>query len=413
VDDSTSDRGRQHVSKAVKQPVDVLIAGAGFSGLVLAERFAAHGLRVAVVERRGHIGGNAWDRTDANGVLYHVYGPHYFRTNSRRVREYLSRFTEWQRVTYRIQSWTHGRYWSFPVNLATWEQLRGQAGTEAEFAAWLDAVRIPCDAPANSEEFILSVAGPELYERFFRGYTRKQWGREPRDLDASVCARIPIRTARDDRYLREEFQALPSEGYTRMFERMIDASPHLQVHLDTDFLEARRHFEARHTIYTGPVDAYFSYSHGRLPWRSLRFEAESFTGGELVRAGREAIAGQAGFWQPALQVNYPNDHEFTRIVEIKHATGQATPHTNIVREYPLADAPGREPYYPVPAPDARALYARYRELAQAESGVTFCGRLATYQYYNMDQVTGMALHEFDRLTSGGGPFAGLQEQTGG
>ena len=387
--------------------VDVLIAGAGFSGLVLAERCAAHGLRTVVIEKRNHIGGNAFDRTDSNGVLYHAYGPHYFRTNSRRVREYLSRFTEWQHVTYRIQSWTHGRYWSFPVNLTTWEQLTGRQGSEADFAQWLEQSRIPCPNPSNSEEFILSVAGPEFYERFFHGYTRKQWGREPRDLDASVCARIPIRTSRDDRYLREEFQALPAEGYTRMFERLIDASPNLRVLLDTDFMDARRHFHATHTIYSGPIDAYFGFRHGRLPWRSLRFETEALTSTDLAAANRSHISGHKDFWQPALQVNYPNDFDFTRIVEIKHATAQQTPHTNLVREFPLADAPDREPYYPIPAPDTKALYAQYKALAASEPSVSFCGRLATYQYYNMDQVTGMALHEFDRLTSPTGPFAGL------
>ena len=391
----------------MKEHVDVLVAGAGFSGLVLAERFAAHGLRVVVLEKRSHIGGNAWDTADANGVLHHVYGPHYFRTNSRRVREYLGRFTAWREVAYRILSWTHGRYWSFPVNLETWEQLMGRPGTEEEFAAWLEAARIPCEHPVNSEQIILAQAGREFYERFFRGYTRKHWGREPAELDASVCGRIPIRTTRDDRYLREEFQALPAEGYTRLFERLVDAAPGLTVRLGVDFMEARHHYDARHVIYTGPVDAYFGHRHGRLPWRSLRFELESFTGDELRRAGREAISGRPGFWQPAMQVNYPNDHDFTRLVEIKHATGQDTPHTNIVREFPMADAPDREPYYPIPAPDARAIYARYKALADAEPGVSFCGRLATYHYYNMDQVTGMALHEFDRLTGPGGPFAGL------
>ena len=344
--------------------VDVLIAGAGFSGLVLAERCAAHGLRTVVIEKRNHIGGNAFDRTDSNGVLYHAYGPHYFRTNSRRVREYLSRFTEWQHVTYRIQSWTHGRYWSFPVNLTTWEQLTGRQGSEADFAQWLEQSRIPCPNPSNSEEFILSVAGPEFYERFFH-------------------------------------------GYTRMFERLIDASPNLRVLLDTDFMDARRHFHATHTIYSGPIDAYFGFRHGRLPWRSLRFETESLTSADLIAANRSHISGHKDFWQPALQVNYPNDFDFTRIVEIKHATAQQTPHTNLVREFPLADAPDREPYYPIPAPDTKALYAQYKALAASEPSVSFCGRLATYQYYNMDQVTGMALHEFDRLTSPTGPFAGL------
>jgi UDP-galactopyranose mutase len=391
----------------LKEKTDILIAGAGFSGMVLAERFASHGLKCTILEKRPHIGGNAWDCADRNGLLYHPYGPHYFRTNSRVVREYLSRFTGWHHVDYRIKSWTHGRYWSFPVNLETFEQLIAKPATEDEFKAWLAAKRVPIESPKNSEEVILSQAGHEFYEMFFRGYTLKHWHRHPRDLDASVTARIPIRTTRDDHYLREEFQALPKLGYNRLFENILASTPNIEVKLGVDFQEARHHYEARHVIYTGPVDCYFDYCHGRLPWRSLRFEMESFTADRLVE--REPIAGKKGFWQPAMQVNYPNDYDFTRIVEIKHATGQQSACTNIVREYSQDDAPGREPYYPIPAPDARAMYEKYRALAAAEPGVSFVGRLATYHYYNMDQVTAMALHEFDRLTGAGGPFAGLLE----
>jgi UDP-galactopyranose mutase len=389
----------------LKQKTDILIAGAGFSGMVLAERFAAHGLKCVILEKRPHIGGNAWDCTDRNGVLYHPYGPHYFRTNSRVVREYLSRFTEWQQVDYRIKSWTRGRYWSFPVNLETFEQLMGRSATEDEFKAWLAEKRVPIADPKNSEEVILSQAGPEFYEMFFRGYTLKHWHRHPRDLDPSVTARIPLRTTRDDHYLREEFQALPRLGYNHLFGQMLESTPNIEVKLGVDFKDARRHYDARHIIYTGPVDAYFDFRHGRLPWRSLRFEMESFTPDRLVE--REPIAGKIGFWQPAMQVNYPNDYDFTRIVEIKHATRQDSGCTNIVREYSQDDAPGREPYYPVPAPDARAMFEKYRALAAAETTVSFVGRLATYHYYNMDQVTAMALHEFDRLTAPGGPFEGL------
>ena len=391
----------------MKEKIDVLIAGAGFSGLVLAERLSSTGHRCVVVEKRAHIGGNAWDTVDQNGVLYHPYGPHYFRTNSRLVRDYLSRFTEWQPVEYKIKSWTEGRYWSFPVNLTTFEQLIGRAATEEEFKAWLEEKRVPIANPKNSEEVILSQVGHELYEKFFRGYTLKHWHRHPRDLDASVAARIPIRTNRDDHYLREEFQALPKHGYNVLFEQLVAASRGLVIRLETDFQQVRSEYEAKHIIYTGPVDAYFGFCYGRLPWRSLRFELESFTAEAL--AGREAIAGKPGYWQPAMQVNYPNDYEYTRSVEIKHATQQASDSTNIVREYPQDDAPGREPYYPIPAPDARALYERYRLLAAAESGVSFCGRLATYHYYNMDQVTAMALHEFDRLTAPGGLLSSPSE----
>ena len=379
------------------QDIDVLIAGAGFAGLVMAQKLSAAGLKCVVVERRGHIGGNAYDAPDENGVLYHRYGPHYFRTNSRAVRDYLSRFTEWRPAEYRIKSHTDGKYWSFPVNLGTYEQLTGRPATEEEFKEWLDSERVPCERPANSEEVILANAGRTFYELFFKGYTLKQWARHPRDLDASVCARIPVRTNRDDHYLREEFQALPAEGFTRLFERMVASSPGLEVRLDTDFFTARREYRARHTIFTGPVDAYFSYRYGRLPYRSLDFKVESLTADQLKAQGREGESGKPGFWQPALQVNYPNDEAFTRIVEIKHITGQEIPHTNIVREYPLEADESHEPYYPIPAPDTRAQYEKYRAAAAAEPEVTFLGRLATYHYYNMDQVVALALKEADNL----------------
>lgn len=378
--------------------VDYLIVGAGFSGLVLAERLSSQcGKKCLVVEKRAHIGGNAHDHYDEAGVLVHPYGPHYFRTNSPRIREYLSAFTQWHRVDYKILSYTDGRYWSFPINLNTFEQFLGRPSSTEEFEAYLSQKRISIEYPVNSEEVILSQVGWEFYEKFFKGYTLKQWRRDPKDLDASVCARIPIRTNRDERYLREEFQALPKEGYTVMFEHMLAASPGVEVMLNTDYREILKAVKFSHMIYTGPVDEYFEYRLGKLPYRSLRFEEESFTPEELASAGREHIAGAPGFWQPAVQVNYPNNEEFTRIVEIKHATGQDCPNTTIVREYPEDFAPGKEPYYPIPAPDALALYRKYEQLACAEKKVSFVGRLATYRYYNMDQVVGMALTEFEKL----------------
>jgi UDP-galactopyranose mutase len=401
------------------QHFDCLIVGAGFAGLTVAERLATQqGKSCLVVERRNHLGGNAYDRVDDHGVLVHAYGPHYFRTNAPRIKDYLGQFTGWHAVDYKILSWTDGRYWNFPINLNTFEQFIGRPATPEEMEAWLAAHRVPVDNPANSEEVILGQVGRELYEKFFRGYTRKQWRREPRELDAAVCGRIPIRTNRDDRYLREEFQALPAEGYTRMFERMVAAcGDRLQVLTGTDFREVLPQVTCRHFVYTGAIDDFYDHMHGRLPYRSLRFEPESFTPEQL--RGREALAGRAGFWQPAMQVNYPNDQEFTRIVEIKHATGQEIANTTIVREYPEDFGPGKEPYYPIPAPDSQALYRRYEETATATRGqarvlaamrcppetVSFIGRLATYRYYNMDQVVGMALKEAERLGRGG-PAAG-------
>jgi len=373
-----------------------LIIGAGFSGLTLAERLSTQlEARCTIVEKRGHIGGNAQDEYDAAGVLVHKYGPHYFRTNAPRIVEYLSQFTEWHPVEYRILSYSDGRYWNFPINLNTFEQYLGRESSSEEFEAWLASKRVPIENPANSEEVIVSQVGWELYGKFFKNYTLKQWKKDPKDLDASVCRRIPVRTNRDDRYLREDFQAIPKEGYHRMFERMLTASPGVELILNTDYRDVIGKIPHDHLIVTGPIDEFFDYCHGPLPYRSLRFENESF-GPEELR-GREAIAGKPGYWQPAMQVNYPNDEEYTRVVEIKHATGQKTPNTTIVREYPDDYAPGKEAYYPIPTPETAALYRKYADKAAELKNVSFVGRLATYRYYNMDQVVGMALAEFEKL----------------
>jgi UDP-galactopyranose mutase len=377
---------------------DFLIIGAGFSGLVIAERLAAAGWKCTVVDRRSHLGGNAYDTTDAAGVLIHPYGPHYFRSNSRRIVDYLSRFTAWHEVAYTIKSHARGRYWSFPINLNTFEELIGKPATTADFAKWLDEHKLPIAEPCNSEEMILSQVGRELYELFFEGYTLKQWKRHPRELDASVCGRIPIRTNRDDRYLSETFQALPKHGYTALFENLLASSPRVELHLGIEGEEARARWRHRHLIFTGPIDEFYGRRFGPLPYRSLRFEAESFRADQLV--SREPIAGKPGFWQPAMQVNYPEaTTPFTRIVEIKHATGQQIDATTIVREFPRDWTPDTEPFYPVPAPAARAAYQRYAALAANDRRTSFIGRLATYRYYNMDQVTGMALTEAENLLS--------------
>ena len=377
---------------------DFLIVGAGFSGLVLAERLSTQlGRSSLIVEQRDHIGGNAYDYYDRAGVRVHKYGPHYFRTNSDRVVQYLSQFTRWHPVEYEVRSFTDGKFWHFPINLNTFEQLVGRPSTSADFKEWLKDQQEVIENPQNSEELIISQVGWELYRKFYEGYTLKHWKRHPRELAPSVCGRIPIRTNRDDRYLSESFQALPRDGYTTMFQRLLEAAgPNVSVQLKTSFEDVRRTVSFRHLIYTGPIDAYFEHLLGELPYRSLRFEFESFSPAQLK--AREHKHEKPGFWQPFLQVNYPNDHDFTRIVEIKHATGQDCTNTTIVREYPEDFAPGREPYYPIPTPDSEELYRRYKELAAAEENVSFIGRLARYRYYNMDQVTAMALKEFDRIS---------------
>ncbi len=358
---------------------DFLIVGAGFSGAVLAERLVNElDATVLIVEKRHHIAGNAHDAYDNAGILIHKYGPHYFRTNSDRIKDYLSQFTEWHPVEYKILSWTQDKFWNFPINLNTFEQLVGHESTSEEMQKTLEEWRVPIEDPQNSEEVIVSQVGWDLYNMFFKNYTLKQWKRDPKDLDASVTGRIPIRTNRDDRYLAEKFQALPKHGYTRMFERILD-HPKIKLMLNTDYREILGGVQFKHMIYTGPIDLFYDHRFGELPYRSLRFEPETL---------------EQEYYQPAMQVNYPNDYDFTRIVEIKHATGQKSPYTTIVREYPESVG---DPYYPIPAPEPHALFQRYNALAEAEDRVSFVGRLANYRYYNMDQCVGAALKQFDKL----------------
>ncbi|MBP7141487.1 MAG: UDP-galactopyranose mutase [Opitutaceae bacterium] len=383
---------------------DYVIVGAGFSGLVLAERLGAAGHRCLVVEKRDHIGGNCHDRTDRNGLLYHVYGPHYFRTNAPHVRDYLGRFTEWREVQYRVQVFARERYWSFPVNLNTYRQLSGNpCATENDFKRYLADAALPIANPANSREAILATVGEELYELFFRGYTAKQWGRPAESLDPSVCRRIPWRSTVDERYFTDEFQALPRHGYHNLFDSLF-AQSRADLRLNTDYRDILPSLKYRHLIYTGPIDEFFNHCHGHLPYRTVRFNLEEESTAHLAD----------GLLQPALQVNYPGPEPFTRTVELKHITGQVSRFTNIVREFSEEYRFGHnDPYYPVPGNESQALIERYRELADRQSNVTFIGRLAQYRYLNMDQVVAAALHVADKLIASGPAPSGPARTTVG
>ena len=349
-----------------------LIVGAGFAGSTVARALADTGRKVHVIDRRPHIAGNAFDETDAHGVLVHRYGPHIFHTNSEKVWAFLSRFTEWRPYEHRVLGVVDGKLYPFPINRDTLNQLYGLSLDEAGAAAFFERVREPRDPVCSSEDVVLNSVGRDLYEKFFLNYTRKQWGVEPSQLKAGVAARIPTRTNTDDRYFTDTFQAMPLHGYTRMFEAMLD-HPNIAVETSVDFARVDRSAFG-HVVYTGPIDAYFGHRFGALPYRSLRFE-------------HEHLPGVAQF-QHVGTVNYPNDHAYTRITEFRHLTGQSHTGTSIVREYPMA---GGDPYYPIPSDDSESLFKRYQALAEAESGVTFVGRLAEYRYYNMDQVVGAAL----------------------
>lgn len=353
--------------------MNFLIAGAGFAGSVVARELADAGHRVHIIDRRPHVAGNAFDEYDAHGVLVHRYGPHIFHTNGERIFQYLSRFTEWRPYEHRVLGVVDDVAYPFPINRDTLNRLYGLNLDEAAAAAYFERVREPRDPVVTSEDVVLNSVGRDLFEKFFLNYTRKQWGMEPSELKAGVAARIPVRTNTDDRYFTDAFQAMPAEGYTRMFERMLD-HPSITIELGVEFDDVRARAKADHIVYTGPIDAYYDYRFGRLPYRSLRFEHEHLPARERFQA--------------VGTVNYPNDHAYTRITEFKHLTGQAHSGTSIVREYPQADG---DPYYPVPSTENEALFKRYEALIKAEHNVTFVGRLAQYRYYNMDQVVGAAL----------------------
>jgi UDP-galactopyranose mutase len=358
---------------------DVLIVGAGFAGSVVARELAEAGHRVRVIDKRRHIGGNAFDEADAHGVLVHRYGPHIFHTNAERIFAYLSRFTAWRPYEHRVLGVVEGKCYPFPINRDTLNQLYGLALDAQGAADHLERVREPRQPVRTSEDVVLNSVGRDLYEKFFLNYTRKQWGLEPSQLKAGVAARIPVRTDQDDRYFTDTFQAMPKHGYTQMFQNLLD-HPNIRVETGLDFEEIRGSKEYRHIVYTGPIDAFYGYRYGRLPYRSLRFEHEHLAGVERV--------------QSVGTVNYPNDHAYTRVTEFKHLTGQAHTGTSIVREYPQ-DA--GDPYYPIPRDENEALFKRYEKLALQEPDVTFVGRLAQYRYYNMDQVVAAALVASGRI----------------
>ncbi|MDI1447650.1 UDP-galactopyranose mutase [Polyangium sp. 6x1] len=358
---------------------DWLIVGAGFAGSVLAERLArGSGKRILVIDKRRHIGGNAYDHYDDDGLLVHKYGPHVFHTSSKEVFDYLSQFTAWRPYQHRALASVDGQLVPIPINLDTINRLYNLRLTSFELEAFLAAraEKIPC--VRTSEDAIVGKVGRELYEKFFRNYTRKQWGLDPSELDASVTAHIPVRTSRDDRYFTDTFQAMPLHGYTRMFERMLD-HPNIKVMLGVEFREVERSIPYAQIIYTGSIDDYFDCRHGKLPYRSLelRFETKN-----------------APVFLPAPVVNHPNEHAYTRVTEFKYLTGQEHPKTSLVYEYPCAEG---EPCYPIPRPENAELYRKYEALAAATPGVHFVGRLATYRYSNMDQVVAQALTLYAKL----------------
>jgi UDP-galactopyranose mutase len=358
---------------------DYMIVGAGFAGTVLAERLASElDAKILIIDRRNHVAGNAYDHYDDAGILVHKYGPHIFHTNSEKVFEYLSRFAAWRPYEHRVQTSVDGQLVPMPINTDTLNKLYGLNLTCGEVETFLASIAEPCPEIKTSEDVVVSRIGRDLYEKFFRNYTRKQWGLDPSELDSSVTSRVPVRASRDDRYFTDRYQAMPLHGYTRMFEKML-SHPNIRIMLSTDYSDAKDEVSFRQLIFTGRVDEYFDYCYGNLPYRSLRFEHRT-----LDRTQ----------YQSAAVVNYPNEHPYTRITEFKYLTGQEHSKTSIVFEYPQGEG---DPYYPIPQPKNAELYHKYRAMADMLPNVHFAGRLGTYKYYNMDQVVAQALSVFEKL----------------
>jgi UDP-galactopyranose mutase len=358
---------------------DWLIVGAGFAGSVLAERLASErNERVLLIDRRPHIGGNAYDCYDDEGLLIHQYGPHIFHTNSKQIFDYLSRFTEWRFYEHRVLAEVDGMQVPIPINLDTVNKLYGLNLTSEQLQDWFAERAEKVAEIKTSEDVVVSTVGRELYEKFFRGYTRKQWGLDPSELDKSVTSRVPTRTNQDDRYFGDEFQFMPKHGYTRMFEKMV-RHPNIHVMTQTDYEDVKHVVPHRRVIFTGPIDEYFDFRFGKLPYRSLRFEHVT-----LDKSWHQSVA----------VVNYPQTKDYTRVTEYKHLTGQEHQKTALTYEYPSAEG---DPYYPIPKAENQELYKKYERLALTTPDVWFVGRLATYRYYNMDQIVGQALATFRRI----------------
>lgn len=358
---------------------DWLIVGAGFAGSVIAQQLASQrNEQVLLIDRRPHIGGNAFDRYNDAGILIHQYGPHIFHTNSAMIFDYLSQFTEWRFYEHRVLANVDNMLLPIPINLDTVNRLYGLNLNSEELERWFASQAEPVADIRTSEDVVVSKVGRDLYKKFFEGYTKKQWGVYPSELDKSVTSRVPTRTNRDDRYFSDEYQFMPAGGYTRMFERMV-SHPNIKIMLQTDYAEIKNKIPYRRMVFTGPIDEFFCFRLGKLPYRSLHFEH--------VTLDKE--------WQQSVAVvNYPQSEKYTRVTEYKHLTGQLHPKTSITYEYPSDTG---DPYYPVPRAENQELYKKYEALASSTRDIWFVGRLATYRYYNMDQVVGQALATFRRI----------------
>ncbi len=367
--------------------VDWLIVGAGYSGCVLAERIATQTQqRVLIVERRDHIGGNAYDFYNEHGILVHKYGPHIFHTKSKKVWDYLSQFTEWRHYYHQVLGVLEGKKVPIPFNLNSLYTLFPPRYAEKLEEQLLEhfgfGVKVPILKLRESASGDLEFLANYIYENVFLRYTMKQWELKPEELDRGVTGRVPVYISRDNRYFQDPYQAMPKHGYTEMFRRML-AHPNIMVLLNADYREVINDIKFNRMIYTGPIDTFFDYMYGELPYRSIRFQFDTLD--------RE-------YYQEVGTVNYPNDYDITRITEQKYLSGQTSPKTTLVMEYPQAYVPGKnDPYYPIPREENRERYDFYlKEVEKLNGTVIFAGRLAEYKYYDMDQAALRALSLFEK-----------------
>lgn len=364
---------------------DYLIVGAGFSGCVLAERIATQlGKKCLIVEKRNHIGGNCYDYYDDSGILIHKYGPHIFHTQMKKVWDYLSQFTDWIDYEHKVKAVIDGKEVPVPFNFNSIEQA-----FDSNYAQKLitllkekygEGVKIPILTLRKTDNLELKELAEYIYKYIFLGYNIKQWNMKPEELDPSVSGRVPVFLSRDDRYFQDKYQAIPNNGYTKLFQKMVD-NKNIHIQLQTDYKDILDSVNFNKMIYTGHIDYFYDFKLGRLPYRTLDFDFQTI---------------DKKFYQSNAQINYPNDHDYTRITEFKHLTKQEHNKTTIAFEYPKDYIFGEnDPYYPIPKEDNLALFSKYKELAEQEKNVYFVGRLADYKYYNMDQTVGVALQLFE------------------
>ncbi|MCX7611493.1 MAG: UDP-galactopyranose mutase [Ignavibacterium sp.] len=362
---------------------DFLIVGSGFAGSVLAERISNELKKdVLIVEKRNHIGGNCYDEFDENGILIHKYGPHIFHTNDKNIIDYLSQFTDWYEYEHRVLAFSEGEYYPMPINRNTINKVFNKNfSTDEEVKEFLNQIREERNPIKNSEDIIVNQVGWKLFDKFFRHYTKKQWNLEPKYLSPGVCGRIRIRSNSDDRYFEDKYQVMPKEGFTKIFEKMLD-NKRIKIILNKDFKEIINEINYKYLIYTGPIDYLFNYKFGKLTYRSIRFEFRNFN----------KISHQ-----PVAVVNYVDkDIPYTRVTEYKKITNQNSSSTTLSFEYPNSDG---EPLYPLMSNINIQIFNNYLERALQEKNLILCGRLAEFRYYEMQQVIARALKIFQKVIS--------------